>query len=280
MTDTAAAPPPKSVVARALLILGQFSIATPALTISELSRSTGLPVATVFRLLGELEAGQYVERSPRGRFRLGKRLWEMGLLTPLHARLRESALPFLLNLQYKTGETVQFAIPDDASALYIEKLTNEESVPQQSRIGARMPLHATGLGKVMLAFSDPGLQDMVLAQPLQAHTPHTMVNPDALRRELKKIRERGYALSAEEYVTGSMSIAAPIMVGEAVQAAVALVKYRLDGHLERFVEPLLHAAEGIGKRLTDMEGMDFPSLHRPEPDNPAAMTNAPGSTVN
>lgn len=258
-------PPPKSVVARALLLLGQFSVATPALTISELSRSTGLPVATVFRLLGELEAGKYVERSPRGRYRLGKRLWEMGLLTPLHSRLRESALPFLLNLQYKTGETVQFAIPDGSAALYIEKLTNEESVPQQSRIGARMPLHATGLGKVMLAFSDPGFQGTILEQPLQAHTPHTLVDASALRRQLKKIQERGYAQSAEEYVIGSMSIAAPIIVGEVVQAAVALVNYRLDGNLERFVEPLLHAAEGIGKRLSDMEGMDFPSLHSPEP---------------
>lgn len=264
MTETVVDPPPKSVVARALLVLGQFSVTTPTLTISELSRSTGLAVATVFRLLGELEAGQYVERSPRGRYRLGKRLWEMGLLTPLHARLRESALPFLLNLQYKTGQTVQFAIPDGSAALYIEKLTNEESVPQQSRIGARIPLHATGLGKAMLAFSALGFQDTVLAQPLQAHTLHTLIDPDVLRLEMKKIRVRGYSTSAEEYVAGSMSIAAPVMVGEAVQAAVALVNYRLDGNLERFVEPLLHAAEGIGKRLTDMEGMDFPSLHGPE----------------
>lgn len=264
MTEPFIDPPPKSVVARALLILGQFSIATPALTISELSRSTGLAVATVFRLLGELETGQYVERSPRGRYRLGKRLWEMGLLTPLHGRLRESALPFLLNLQYKTGETVQFAIPDGSTALYIEKLTNEESVPQQSRIGARMPLHATGLGKVLLAFSDPPLQDAALAQPLRAYTLRTQVDPGALRRQLEKIRQRGYATSAEEYVSGSMSIAAPVMVGETIQAAVALVNYRLDGDLERFVELLLHAAEGIGKRLEDMEGMDFPSLHIPD----------------
>lgn len=258
-------PPPKSVVARALLILGQFSVATPALTISELSRCTGLPVATVFRLLGELEAGQYVERSPRGRYRLGKRLWEMGLLTPLHARLRESALPFLLNLQYKTGETVQFAIPEGTSALYIEKLTNEESVPQQSRIGARVPLHATGLGKALLAFAKPEVLEELLAQPLKAYTPNTLIDPNNFRRELQEIRNRGYATSSEEYVAGSMSIAAPVMVGESVQAAVALVSYRLDGDLERFTEPLLHAADGIGRRLTDMEGLEFPSLHLPNP---------------
>lgn len=260
MTAPPVVPPPKSVVARALLILGQFSVATPALTISELSRCTGLAVATVFRLLGELEAGQYVERSPRGRYRLGKRLWEMGLLTPLHARLRESALPFLLNLQYKTGETVQFAIPDGAAALYIEKLTNEETVPQQSRIGARMPLHATGLGKAILASSTCEMLDEVLAQPLKPYTPNTIVDPENFRHELHQIRERGYATSSEEYVAGSMSIAAPVMVEGSIQAAVALVNYRLEGDLERFAEPLLHAADGIGRRLMDMEGLDFPAL--------------------
>lgn len=263
MTDTFATPPPKSVVARALLILGQFSVATPSMTISEVSRSTDLPVATVFRLLGELEAEQYVERSSKGRYRLGKRLWEMGLLTPLHGRLRETALPFLLNLQYKTGETVQFAIPDGPAALYIEKLTDEESVPQQSRIGARMPLHGTGLGKALLAFSRPEFQDSILSQPLNEFTPQTLVDPPLLRRQLEEIRHRGYATSAEEYVTGAMSIAAPVMVGEAVQAAVALVNYRLDANLERFIEPLRHAADGIGRRLTEMDDLDVPVLAGP-----------------
>lgn len=264
MTDSYEIPvPPKSVVARALLILGQFSVTSPSTTISEVSHSTGLPVATVFRLLGELETGQFVERSPGGRYRLGKRLWEMGLLTPLHGRLRETALPFLLNLQYKTGQTVQFAIPDGPAALYIEKLTDEEAVPQQSRIGARMPLHGTGLGKAMLAFTDPGFQEDILAKPLRPHTEHTLVDPHQLRLQLEEIRHRGYATSLEEYVAGSTSIAAPVVVGETVQAAVGIVNYRLDPHLDRFADALLHAAEGIGRRLKEIEGLDFPSLHTP-----------------
>ncbi|WP_298044904.1 IclR family transcriptional regulator [uncultured Citricoccus sp.] len=252
---------PRSVVARALLILGQFSVAAPALTISEISRSTGLPVATVFRLLGELEAGDFVERSSGGRYRLGKRLWEMGLLTPLHGRVRETALPFLLNLQYKTRQTVQFAIPDDLTALYIEKLTDEESVPLQSRIGARIPLHATGLGKAILAFSDTPTQDHILTAPLAQFTPQTQTNPDQLTCELHAIREQGYATSAEEYLPGSTSIAAPVLVDGIVQAGVGLVNYQLDPNLERFTEPLLHAAQGISQRLQELGEQDFPSLH-------------------
>lgn len=252
---------PKTVVARALLILGQFSVSNPSLTISEVSRSTGLPVATTFRLLAELEAGAFVERSPQGRYRLGKRLWEMGLLTPLHGRLRETALPFLLNLQYKTRQTVQFAIPDGLSALYIEKLTDEESVPLQSRIGARMPLHATGLGKAILAFSDPSILDRLLSQPLQQFTPHTLDDPECLKQHLGEIRSRGYATSAQEYVLGSTSMAAPVLVDGLAQAAVGLVNYRRDTELERFKDPLLHAAEGIARRLQELGEQDFPSLH-------------------
>lgn len=246
---------PKSVVARALLILGQFSATTPSMTISQLSRATGLPVATVFRLLGELEAGQFVQRSVNGQFRLGNRLWEMGLLTPLHGRLRESALPFLLNLQYKTRETIQFAIPNGDAALYIEKLTHEESVPHQSRIGSPMPWHGTGVGKVMLAFGDDATRDGVLGRPLVAYTPNTLVDPAALRSELLAIRGRGYSTSTEEYVTGSTSIAAPVTVHGTVQAAVGIVNYRKDPALERFSGPLLHAAQGISRRLEDTEGL-------------------------
>lgn len=252
---------PKTVVARALLILSQFSVSAPSMTISEVSRSTGLPVATTFRLLGELGAGGFVERSPEGRYRLGMRLWEMGLLTPLHGRLRETALPFLLNLQYKTRQTVQFAIPDDLTALYIEKLTHEESVPLQSRIGARIPLHATGLGKVILAFSESSVQEQILSQPLQPFTPHTEVDPQRLDRGLEEIRSRGYATSAQEYVLGSSSIAAPVLVDGVAHAAVGLVNYRLDPELERYQEPLLHAAEGISHRLQELGEQDFPSLH-------------------
>lgn len=247
--------PPKSVVARALLILGQFSTSTPSLTMSEISRATGLPVATVFRLLGELQAGHFVQRTQDGRFRLGTRLWEMGLLTHLHGRLRETALPFLLNLQYKTRETVQLAIPFGDAALYIEKLTHEEAIAHQSRIGARMPWHATGVGKAMLAFSEPAVQDEILACPLRQYTPHTIVDLSMLRPQLSAIRARGFALSAEEYVAGSTSIAAPVLAAGTVQAAVGIVNYRLDPDLKRFTEPLLHAVEGIGARLEDLDGL-------------------------
>ena len=109
--------PPKSVVARALAVLSAFSVREPVLSLSEISRCTGLPVATVYRLLGELEEGRFVQRSRGGKYQLGLRLWEMGLLTPVHGHLRETVLPFLLNLHYRTQETVQFAVIDGLTGL-------------------------------------------------------------------------------------------------------------------------------------------------------------------
>lgn len=252
--------PPKSVVARALAVLSAFSVRQPSLSLSEISRSTGLPVATVYRLLGELEEGRFVQRGPGGKYQLGLKLWEMGLLTPVHGHVRETAMPFLLNLHYRTRETVQFAVIDGLTGLYVEKLTSEESVPAESRIGARLPLHATGVGKALLAFSDETYRQAVLAEPLERYTANTFADPGALTTELDAIRARGWSTSFQEYLGGASSIAAPVLVDGEVRAAVGLVNYALDAQLERHIEPLLHAANGIGRRLEQMAGLDFPTI--------------------
>lgn len=252
--------PPKSVVARALAVLSAFSVRQPALSLSEISRSTGLPVATVYRLLGELEDGRFVQRGAGGKYQLGLKLWEMGLLTPVHGHVRETALPFLLNLHYRTRETVQFAVIDGLTGLYVEKLTSEETVPAESRIGARLPLHATGVGKALLAFSDEDYRRRILGGRLERYTENTFTDAYALESELEAIRERGWTTSFQEYLGGASSIAAPVLVHGQVRAAVGLVNYALDAQLERHIDPLLHAANGIGRRLEQMAGLDFPSI--------------------
>ena len=167
---TGDAPPAatRSVTARALSILGVFSMERPSMTLSEISRATGLPVATVYRLAGELEQGRFLDRDEDGRYSLGLYLWEMGMLTPVHGRLREIAMPFMLNLQYTCRETVQLAVIDGVDAIYIEKLTMVESAPVQSRIGARIPVTSRRL--VQLATLD-GAVDLGIADRTGSLTP-------------------------------------------------------------------------------------------------------------
>ena len=260
MAKTAASTPvpAKSVTARALSIIGAFHVEEPMLTLSQISRATGLPVATVFRLIGELEEGGFLERHPGGRYSLGVRLWEMGLLTPVHGRLREIAMPFLLNLQYATRETVQLAVCDGIDAVYVEKLTMATDVPVQSRIGARIPLHATAVGQAMLAFSDRLFVDRILDLPLTRYTEHTQTGKRELRRTLESVRELGYATSTEEYVLGSTGIASPVIVDGTVVCAIGIVNYQL-ANLSEWVPQLQAACAGLANRIQELDRIEAAS---------------------
>lgn len=244
--------PAKSVTARALSVLGAFRVEEPQLTLSQISRTTGLPVATVFRLAGELEDGGFLQRDSAGRYSLGVRLWEMGLLTPVHGHLREIAMPFLLNLQYATRETVQLAVCDGVDAVYVEKLTMRTDVPVQSRIGARIPLHATAVGQAMLAFSDRAFIERISSLGLQRYTEHTVTSTRELARSLERVRARGFARSTDEYLLGSTAIAAPVMVNGRVEAAIGVVNYERREDIETLVPELTAAAEGLAARIHEL----------------------------
>ncbi|GAB2821789.1 IclR family transcriptional regulator [Alpinimonas psychrophila] len=243
----------KSVTARALAVLGAFNVSEPSLTLSQLARIAGLPIPTVFRFAGELEEGGFLDRDDAGRYSLGVKLWEMGLLTPVHGHLREIAMPFLLNLQYDCREIVQLAVRDGVDAIYVEKLTSEESVPVQSRIGARIPLHATGVGKVLLAYSPESFIEVVMAMQLPRYTPETQTNKRALAKDLAVIKAQGYAKSHQEYLVGSTSVAAPVLVNGVIRASIGIVNYAAREDLDTFAPSVLRAANALGRRLEEIE---------------------------
>lgn len=147
--------PGRSVTSRVLAILDAFDSAHPRLSLSEISRRAGLSLATTHRLVNELVAWRGLHRCQDGHYEVGIRLWEVGLLGPLHIRMREIALPFLQTLYEATRENVHLAVRDGDDALYVEKLSGHRSVPIISRIGGRLPLHATGVGKALLAHETP-----------------------------------------------------------------------------------------------------------------------------
>ncbi|MGY6496717.1 MAG: IclR family transcriptional regulator, partial [Microcella sp.] len=184
---------------------------------------------------------------------IGLRLWELGQ----HAgrQVREIARPLLQDLYSLTQRTVHIAIREKTEVLYIDRIYDTRRVPQASRVGGRLPLHATAVGKVLLAFEESWLREAVLAQPLESRTPMTRVDPDALRVELAVIRERGYALTVEEVRVGSASIAVPVFQrGGGIGAALGLVGPTSEaGTLERH----LPAMRGISRRIEASVGQ-FP----------------------
>jgi DNA-binding IclR family transcriptional regulator len=243
------ADPGRTVVSRALALLMSFDPEHPRLTLAELSRRSGVALTTAHRLVAALAEGQALVRRPDGQYEIGRRLWSIGLLAPVNQDLREIALPFLQDLHTATGQTVHIAVRDGLSALYVERIVGTGSTPVLGRAGTALPLHATGVGKALLAFAPPEVVAAVLSAPSRV-TPYTITEPGRLERELAEVRRRGFARTGEEMTLGASSVAVPIMGADGTPvAAVGIVVASSRRDLLRFVPGLRVAALAIGRQL-------------------------------
>jgi DNA-binding IclR family transcriptional regulator len=242
----------RSVTSRALGILDAFDSTAPRLSLSEIAQRSGTPLATAHRLLAELTGWGALVRRPDGRYEVGRKLWDLGLLAPVQLELRQVAAPFLLDLHTTIRDTVHLAVRDGLCALYVERISGRESVPIVSQVGSRLPLHATGVGKVLLAAAPPDVVDQA-QRALTRQTRHTVVEPGRLRRELAEVRRRRYARTSEEMSPGAASLAVPVQVegssGPVVVAALGIVVPPHRRDLPRLVPVLEVAARGIGREL-------------------------------
>lgn len=236
--------------ARALAVLDCFSAATPSLTLSEIARTLSQPVSSTHRQLHELVRWGAVERDERGRYSIGLHLWEVASLAPRSKSLREAALPFLEDLYEVTHENVQVAVLDGTEVVYVERIFGHHATPIIARPGARLPLHITGVGRILLAHADPDFIEQVLAQPLKKFTKYTIVSPAGLRRELAEIRRNGYAISDRQVELVSTSVAAPIRgPGADVVAALSIIVPSRADTARQLVPAVLTAARGISRTL-------------------------------
>lgn len=242
--------PGASVVSRAVALLSAFDERHRRLTLTELARRAGLPLPTAHRLVRELTTLGVLARTPPGEYVVGSRIWSLGLLAPVHTGLREAASPFLHDLYAATLATVHLAVRDDAEVLYLDRVSGNRSVPVVSNVGARLPLHCTGVGKVLLAQAPEHVQARVLSS-LQRITPYTITQPARLRAQLDRVLTDGYATTVEEMTLGACSVAVPISRHDAgVVAALGVVVPSLERDRPRHVAALQVAARGIGRSLS------------------------------
>ena len=239
------------VASRVLSVLGAFDSAHQRMVLADIARRADLPLTTAHRLVAELVSWQALSRRTDGSYEIGRRLWETGLLAPVQRDLRELAQPHLQDVHRTTGETVHLAVRVDRSALYVERLVGRTSTPVLSRTGARLPLHATAVGKVLLAHADEELVAEALAQATQV-TPHTVVDARKLTSELALVRRRGYARTAQEMTLGAWSVAVPLCDRSGtVVAAMGLVTGNPRRNLAHVVPVLQVAASAVARALPD-----------------------------
>ena len=245
--------PGATVISRTVALLTAFDESHPRLTLTELARRADLPLATTHRMTGELTSLGLLARGPSGEYVVGRRLWHIGLLAPMQTGLREVAAPFLQDLYAGTLATIHLAVRDATRVLYLERLSGQRSVPVVSRTGSRLALHATGVGKVLLAYAPPDVQRKVLSS-LRRITPYTITQPARLRAQLDRVLADGYATTADEMTLGACSVAVPIRRGDDVVAALGIVVPSLRRDKGRLVSALTVAAHGIGRSLGPVPG--------------------------
>ncbi|MEO6944531.1 MAG: IclR family transcriptional regulator [Lacisediminihabitans sp.] len=251
------ADPGVSVISRTAKLLGSFDGEHPRLTLTEVSARCGLSMTTTHRMLGELVRTKLLARGADQRYSIGRALWELGEVSPLSLNLRETALPYLLTLYEATAENVHLAILDGLEALYVARLVGPHSVPTISRMGGRLPLHTTGVGKTLLAWQDDAFLFSYFARTLERPTKFSIISERRLRAQLAEVRRSGFSETHQEMTLGNTSLAVPVMGrGGIPLAAVGLVTHTVGGDIVRLVPVLQKAAAGLSASLVELMDRD------------------------
>jgi DNA-binding IclR family transcriptional regulator len=201
-------------------MLDAFLPSTRELSLNELAARTGLPLSTTYRLASQLVQWGGLERGDGGGYRVGLLLAEIGTLAARGSTLQAVITPYLHDLYEATGENVQLAVISGRQALYLDRLPGPKAAVGAGR-GGRLPLHATAVGKVLLAHAAPEFVDDLIAAGLKQYTAHTVISAGPLRRALTEIRRTGVGYAREELAPGSVSVAAPVF--DSTPAAVAAI---------------------------------------------------------
>lgn len=221
-------------LSRAVAVLDCFTHEQTELGVREIARQVNLSSSATGRLLASLKEMGILSQNPDTRtYSMGARVltWAGSYNAILDVRNR--ALPAIRELHESTRETISLYVLDGDERLCVERLESPQTVRIVTRVGRRLPLYAGSAGKVMLAYLTAARQEAIISgQPLEALTPKTITDPAALRRELKKVREQGCAVSYGEWISDAAGVAAPIFDQEgAVVAAISI-----SGPAQRFTK--------------------------------------------
>lgn len=226
-----------SVTARALSVLAAFENSAGPLSVGRIAARSGLPRSTAYRLVHELEQWGGLDKTADGKYQVGMRIWELGQLAG--RRLRDRAHPFLQDLFDLTHENVHLAVREGTQTLYVDKIYGSRKLPMISRVGGRLPLHSTAVGRVLLAAQPPWFIDVYLERELEAPTSKTVTDPAQLRQAIDEVVRTGLSVTVEQMRVGACSIAIPVVVeGEAIAAVGMVLESSKSSERHRLI-PLL-----------------------------------------
>jgi DNA-binding IclR family transcriptional regulator len=224
------------------------------LTLNEITHNTGISKSTVFRILNTLREMGYVLRDEGRGYRITPTLARLAGEEASRETLRRMALPLMLDLRDRYGETVNFGIRTFDRVTYLEVVPSEFALRLEERRGASVPAHASALGKAILAFTPhDAVHDLVHGRPLEIVTRNTISNPEEFLAELKRVRSAGFAFDRGEGSALAVCIGAPILDAQ----GNALAAMSISGPASRFnprkdspvVASLLKASAELSSRV-------------------------------
>jgi DNA-binding IclR family transcriptional regulator len=201
---------PRSMVDRTLLILGTFQNKQRRQTLSEISRATGLPIATSYRIVQRLAEWGALEKDANGRYYIGLRLWEVAALAPQPSQLQRVARSYMQDLFEATGHAVHLAIRDGLDLVSVERFHAGRRPAPRPIVGGRYPMHASAIGHVLLAYAPYKVREEVLSQPFERFTSRTLTRRADVESVIERVRHVGYAICDRHVDELHCSVAVPV----------------------------------------------------------------------
>ncbi|QVQ50908.1 IclR family transcriptional regulator [Spiractinospora alimapuensis] len=233
---------------KVLRILLVFEKSATPLSLSDISRRSGVPTSTALRILRDLCEEGFLEKVER-QYQIGGKMFELGMRAPFHNALREVALPIMQDIQSATSQNVHLGVLEHGSVLVVQQLSGRSAVATPARVGGRLPAHSTSVGKALLAFSSPERVQEIVDAGLAPVTKHTIRTASALRQDLATTRTRGWSMATQENSIGTISVAAPVFgIDQYAVAALSIVHpFDETAHVQRYVHALRTAANTISR---------------------------------
>lgn len=217
---------------RAIAVLDCFTQENTELGVREIARMVSLSSSATGRLLAAMKEMGILTQNPETRaYAMGARVLSWAGVYNAILDVRNRALPAIQELHLTTRETISLYILEGSERVCIERLESPQTVRIVTRVGKRLPLYAGSAGKVMLAFLSPEQQKRYFeSNSLVPLTPKTLIDPEVLRREIKKVREEGCAVSYGEWIEDAAGVAAPILD----QNGQVIAALSISGPIQRF----------------------------------------------
>ncbi|HVE51408.1 MAG TPA: IclR family transcriptional regulator C-terminal domain-containing protein [Casimicrobiaceae bacterium] len=240
---------------RGLSILETLGKADGGLTLTDVAQRTGLAPSTAHRLLSTLERMGYAfQAGDLGLWYVGLQAFTVGSSFLSVRDWVAQSHPYMRRLMEQAGETANLAILDGTEAVFIDQVQCKETMRTIVRIGSRVPLHASGVGKAIFAtLPDEQIDAIFKVKGLPRITENTITSPETMWASLKVIRQRGFSFDDEEHLLGTRCVASPIYDEHAESlGAISLagpVSRLHDARIKQLGPIVAHIAEEITRKL-------------------------------